>query len=302
MQSPSTIFQSLLVALVIISVEAAPRPGGHREYLPNTPVHRTPHRSIEITAIKPRSVHCRSTLVGCSLSPERLQSNTKTRRMVGWAARWGSKSFESDGDEESPSDLSILSNNPAETSEHHSKEEKHSAGSQPTSDGKTGSTSQPPADVLKTLCGSFIGGGDKSDTKTNIVGPWIPRDGSAAPPKSKTSIGDSHVKPNATGSASDKRSVALTWCHHYMTYSPSDTGSHNGSAPGEKPHSHGDGKIIPSPSPSPSAVGSKEIPKVLSEDSDVEDMDLDDDEEAPEQESVTDENFKVPTNFKVPIN
>ncbi|KNE87418.1 hypothetical protein PSTG_19197, partial [Puccinia striiformis f. sp. tritici PST-78] len=88
--------------------------------------------------------------------------------MVGWAARWGSKSFESDGDEESPSDLSILSNNPAETSEHHSKEEKHSAGSQPTSDGKTGSTSQPPADVLKTLCGSFIGGGDKSDTKTNI--------------------------------------------------------------------------------------------------------------------------------------
>ncbi|KAH9448214.1 hypothetical protein Pst134EB_022203 [Puccinia striiformis f. sp. tritici] len=276
MQSPSTIFQSLLVALVIISVEAAPRPGGHREYLPNTPVHRTPHRSIEITAIKPRSVHCRSTLVGCSLSPERLQSNTKTRRRVGWAARWGSKSFESDGDEESPSDLSILSNNPAETSEHHSKEEKHSAGSQPTSDGKTGSTSQPPADVLKTLCGSFIGGGDKSDTKTNI--------------------------PNATGSASDKRSVALTWCHHYMTYSPSDTGSHNGSAPGEKPHSHGDGKIIPSPSPSPSAVGSKEIPKVLSEDSDVEDMDLDDDEEAPEQESVTDENFKVPTNFKVPIN
>ncbi|KAI7946986.1 hypothetical protein MJO29_011513 [Puccinia striiformis f. sp. tritici] len=298
MQSPSTIFNSLLVALVIISVEAAPRPGGHREYLPDTPVHRTQHRNIEITAIEPRSVHCRSIMAGCDSSPKRPQSGTKTRRMVGW----GSKSFESDGDEESQSDLSILSNNPAETSEHHSREEKHSTGSQPTVDGKTGPTSQPPADVLKTLCGSFIGGGDKSNTKTNIVGPWIPRDGSAAPSKSKTSIGDSHVKPNATGSASDKRSVALTWCHHYMTYSPIDTGSHNGSAPGEKPHSHGDGKIIPSPSPSPSAVGSKEIPKVLSEDSDVEDMDLDDDEEAPEQESVTDENFKVPTKFKVPIN
>ncbi|KAI9614647.1 hypothetical protein H4Q26_009030 [Puccinia striiformis f. sp. tritici PST-130] len=220
-----------------------------------TAPHHVAH-ALEITAIKPRSVHCRSTLVGCSLSPERLQSNTKTRRRVGWAARWGSKSFESDGDEESPSDLSFYQTTQLKLGTSFERGEAQRC-SQPTSDGKTGSTSQPPADVLKTLCGSLSAGAINPTPKPTSWVPGSPVTAARHPPRARQR-------------------------HRF----------HNGSAPGEKPHSHGDGKIIPSPSPSPSAVGSKEIPKVLSEDSDVEDMDLDDDEEAPEQESVTDENSK----------
>ncbi|KAH9443587.1 hypothetical protein Pst134EA_032578 [Puccinia striiformis f. sp. tritici] len=151
----------------------------------------------------------------------------------------------------SQSDLSILSNNPAETSEHHSREEKHSTGSPAILDGKTGPTSQPPLPMSSggLLCSSLLSAGATNQTPKPVS--WVPGSPVTAvrhPPRARRSIGDSHVKPNAIGSATP-RSAAI-------------------------------GKIIPAPSPSPSPSGSKHIPKVLSEDSRMtKDMDLDDDED-----------------------
>ncbi|EFP88810.1 hypothetical protein PGT21_024760 [Puccinia graminis f. sp. tritici] len=327
MQSPSSIFNFLLVALAVVSIEAAPHSDVQDSSEGWKPTPNAGNVGEDLTrSIGPEILHSQSEKPIEKADLTRFPSTTtKTRRMV---YGWSPKGFDGDNDESSNhSDLSLMAADSPETSEHKSKViTKQSAPSGPTKP-KAGPKAAPPAEVLKALCHSLLSGesGKSSDKSTGALSPagkelagkansstsWSPK--SPALEKTPGMATDPKLSPNATGSTlsgdrqvpagnGDKYSAAMSWCHQFMNYSSSDTGaSHSSSSVGPKPSVHANGTALPPSSPvDPSASGSKNDSKLSP--GKIEDSKSSDDQGVVEDKSGKEKNPKAPTNFKVPSN
>ncbi|WAR60509.1 hypothetical protein PtB15_9B448 [Puccinia triticina] len=307
MQSPSTIFNFLMVALVVVSISAAPYSHSEFEAQSIMPINGVgPERTRNIgprhTDLRPGVLRRSDTLLMPKTATPR-HTTTKTRRMV---YGWGPRGFDEkdDGEGSSQSDLSLLAADPAETSEHVSKVTKQSAPSGPTKP-KNGTTAQPPAEVIKTLCHFLISGNssekgtvmldDKGNSSAIIPpkkSPGITTDALASPSSNKTGGDDKH---NGKG---DKYYLALSWCHEYMNHSSHDTGAHSGSTGGQKPTTSANVTTLVPPKSfdDPSTSGSKKSPSITSN-VPVDTVSDDVREGIPADKPTTRKNFKIPSNL-----
>jgi len=225
----STTFNFLLVALVVVLVDAAPRPDSEV----TLPISGSSGRTADIVGLLPQVLHPRIfTLihdppisrayhpVWTSGNPvtHRRESKQKNRRMV---YGWTPKSYE-DGDNDR-SNWELLATRPGEASQlpPQDNQKGHPAGLNSTLSGSKG---QPPAAVLKTLCDLLLTGHKSSDASGSL-------DATGLPSASSTAGDNKDPGSNSTGSLADSSTGTADDAHNstqpldQSSYTPNGAGS-----------------------------------------------------------------------------